>query len=1367
MASKRPRNEISIAEDLLRYKVTSTPDESKNESDLVKAKENADKAMSRLRRSLEAKNLPAMHDKPTYDAENNRVFNYLDVPKASINSLASSSGTSSQEFLDSLYLGTKVGGEIKDGGDDNVGNDEKPDSSTSNLKHLKYTVAASDLNSSHRKDLGLALKDEASVLDNAFTQSTGSGFQVDFYIPQEAYQEYYDAAKDAYLAKYACADLADESVQIKINKAASKNFIHDKFASTLKLQRKFRSAETREAKKAAKEKQEEQRKKLEKKYIDAQAKESIQREKLSAKQKADREKLAQQLRKFAAAKHLDLDKLPEANMEGLSENQVEARKNTLIGILGSEKGKDGIPFADVLTPYADILSKDQQLSLLEQLKADAYVDPEAQRRARVFTAQNGIQLDKAAKFGKRTSNKIANSYFNKTGFDASDTYIEDVKQQQIKKLSEKRFKTGKYKGQLLGDILAPYTDGMSTDEQLYALSKFKGNDRGKRNSDIAKSALAVGGLGLAAFGKGLSGITKAINNGWRTFKSLTSRILGTIGVIAALSTQAVSLLRRGVLNVVNNAKETVSNFKSARELGIPLWRVQQMNDADVRRGLEKGTSTKAIAKINEIGTDVLNIDEGALSKLAPVAKGEIESLILSKKPYEAMEKIINAYYSLGSGKDGVYYDTVGNPTTKLNSQEVLVSNLRRVSPEMADLLSTLFQMNDDPSQYKLEEVTGLADYYKVQNLATIGKSGISNAADLSVTLKYDNFKADFNAILDRFKTSFSQEVEKIIGLLDTGVKATLGTPKETLDTVAAHRKENATTLAQASSSEKVFATAFLNEAHKVQGLKNKSDDELFKLSVLTYKESSSPASLRNIALLKQTIEKEKKSLDNVIKGKDGKDLNLKVSDFFRQTKNGIMLTNLARQGGQVFDVMLNRLRGTSAFKDLTAYQDMPIGELFNLIFAIDTYANSLAANPMLRQRSTGYAVAHKMYEKAQKDDYNMNSLGDSTVYQQELLDALTKAYETTSVIITNTTGDNKQLKTTNVGKAFRYAKEVGLDDVATEQRKSLLSAERLAYDKELSDYLGEDSNGDLVLARLRDKNGNYRSTEMNDKMLKTWYTDLKVDSLEDLDYLKKKSNWSAKDYQAVENRVGELLETYNIINSSKDSAKMWKSLGTIANATTVGGAKNIAIGKFMDTYGLQNVLSSQQIIHFTDYLKESKTLASPEAFRNFILDTSAYGMSDWFGDDEISKNFMSKAVGELLSVLTNKGDSKAARQALMALTLSGNTDAEQLVLTGQLYNAIGEEGIRNAINKEASSPEEAEQMFNSGEYLKYLHTVYDTDNNVLNFYLDFTLNDDKVGTFMFKMPYKDSRNSAELSLNLDSQNNVINSATQARQFANS
>lgn len=788
MASKRPRNEISIAEDLLRYKVTSTPDASKNESDLVKAKENADKAMSRLRRSLEAKNLPAMHDKPTYDAESNRVFNYLDVPKASIDSLASSSGTSTQEFLDSLYLGAKVGGEIKDGGDGNVGNDEKPKSSTSDLKHLKYTVAASDLNSSHRKDLGLALKDEASVLDNAFTQSTGSGFQVDFYIPQEAYQEYYDAAKDAYLAKYACADLADESVQIKINKAASKNFIHDKFANTLKLQRKFRSAETREAKKAAKEKQEEQRKKLEKKYIDAQAKESIQREKLSAKQKADREKLAQQLRKFAAAKHLDLDKLPEASMEGLSENQVEARKNTLIGILGSEKGKDGIPFADVLIPYADVLSKDQQLSLLEQLKADRYVDPEAQRRARVFAAQNGIQLDKADKFGKRTSNKIANSYFNKTGFEASDTYIEDVKQQQIKKLSEKRFKTGKYKGQLLGDILAPYTDGMSTDEQLYALSKFKGNDRGKRNSDIAKGALAVGGLGVAAFNKGISGITKAINNGWRTFKSLTSKVLGTVGIAVALGTQAVSLLRRGLNFSVTKATETRDTVISSVNLGVDPVALTRYKEADRRHGVAAGTSEGAIGAVKQKLVTISKLDQQALQESAPILKERIGTLINnvsngSMSSDKALALILDTYLTAYKNRtDELGRKVQGSNDTERASASAakLSSNLESAfGSDVAKLFTQIVFENQRKSIYGTD--LSADSYWGIVERSGTAQAGVSGKvgnAQLEIKLKYDNFLEDFRNALKEFSTQFMSSadllVEKLSGLknlLDNDSKA--------------------------------------------------------------------------------------------------------------------------------------------------------------------------------------------------------------------------------------------------------------------------------------------------------------------------------------------------------------------------------------------------------------------------------------------------------------------------------------------------------------------------------------------------------------------------------------------------------------------
>lgn len=250
----------------------------------------------------------------------------------------------------------------------------------------------------------------------------------------------------------------------------------------------------------------------------------------------------------------------------------------------------------------------------------------------------------------------------------------------------------------------------------------------------------------------------------------------------AIITVLTDITRRILTAVLSSATKARSDAIQANALGMTYYQQRSFNQTDRAHGLAEGTTTNAIADLQNMFGDVTNLDENALGSLARVMGSSVSEMVRSgmggKEPAKLLEMIMNKYFeSFKQGKN-----SLGQYVGQDQALRELTTVLNQISPNLAQIFSTM----------AVQSKTGMYrgrfnDYTEYLETSMVNRGGLTDtelSAFVALGDVVNSTKDVFAQISETLKTKFANSISGIIGLIND---TRLG---ESADKKEEHNKRN-------------------------------------------------------------------------------------------------------------------------------------------------------------------------------------------------------------------------------------------------------------------------------------------------------------------------------------------------------------------------------------------------------------------------------------------------------------------------------------------------------------------------------------------------------------------------------------------------
>lgn len=378
---------------------------------------------------------------------------------------------------------------------------------------------------------------------------------------------------------------------------------------------------------------------------------------------------------------------------------------------------------------------------------------------------------------------------------ASISYLEDMKVEDVKMLTFKRKRAGKIAQSLAGEAVHDYLGGKAY------FSSPKDRDAEKMSFDIPVTESEINALGgMKEAKKHYSKILTSVLKDSESTKYSSAetkkrkeeeevkkireeekekakeereekaerkenrrKTLSNIIFIVTVLTAIADIARRILSATLARASEVTKEDANAIKTGVNPFIAQKYKRMEKAVGLDEGTMLNASRAILQSFGQEDKIDEGAMGLLANVIKGTgIEKAIRSGKggarPDEVAKDIINAFYNQAmQGKD--WSDNyVGRESAFIN----LIDRLGRFSPDMANVLSTMYYLNtSELYKGKIKSFDDLINLQGEQSEWNINRKVMENLG-----IEIEGLTAKIKTLKENILDSFGSSLLRLVDWID-------------------------------------------------------------------------------------------------------------------------------------------------------------------------------------------------------------------------------------------------------------------------------------------------------------------------------------------------------------------------------------------------------------------------------------------------------------------------------------------------------------------------------------------------------------------------------------------------------------------------
>lgn len=193
--------------------------------------------------------------------------------------------------------------------------------------------------------------------------------------------------------------------------------------------------------------------------------------------------------------------------------------------------------------------------------------------------------------------------------------------------------------------------------------------------------------------------------------------------VASLITVGVDIARRILASVLDSASKAVTATRQAGDYGVSYGNVRGYSISEKAFGMKEGTNMGAISDIQSKFGNVYAIDEKALEQLAMVMGGGVKDLVTSgmggDKPELLLNKIVDSYFATAmSGKN-----SLGQYVGQEKARIELVEQLKKVSPQLAEILSVMLENATNPNSLYYGK---FGTYEGMQGLVQTNRMGLTD-----------------------------------------------------------------------------------------------------------------------------------------------------------------------------------------------------------------------------------------------------------------------------------------------------------------------------------------------------------------------------------------------------------------------------------------------------------------------------------------------------------------------------------------------------------------------------------------------------------------------------------------------------------------
>ena len=237
-------------------------------------------------------------------------------------------------------------------------------------------------------------------------------------------------------------------------------------------------------------------------------------------------------------------------------------------------------------------------------------------------------------------------------------------------------------------------------------------------------------------------------------------------LVVTLLTSVVNITRKILSSALQRAKEVKEISQNAVRMNVHPNILQKYLRMERAIGLPEGSTSSAIGSvITSFGQIDKEPDSSIIATLAPVLREDtvkaIEVGLAKTNPEDVAKMIIDDFYQLGlEGKDWRKGDVIGRNKAFLN----LINRLKDFSPDMANILSTMFYLNrSEGYSGKINKFDDLLGLKGEQSVWSIDRKVLENL-EIELEGLTAKFKTLRENVLGRFSTGLSELVDKMNNL---------------------------------------------------------------------------------------------------------------------------------------------------------------------------------------------------------------------------------------------------------------------------------------------------------------------------------------------------------------------------------------------------------------------------------------------------------------------------------------------------------------------------------------------------------------------------------------------------------------------------
>lgn len=238
---------------------------------------------------------------------------------------------------------------------------------------------------------------------------------------------------------------------------------------------------------------------------------------------------------------------------------------------------------------------------------------------------------------------------------------------------------------------------------------------------------------------------------------------GVLLRLVSLLTLAVDITRRILTSVMEGASQAVKDTRDAGNYGLSYADARAFRMSEKALGLKEGTNMGALSDIQSKFGNIYALDDKALQNLAIVMGGEIKDLVETgiggKDPESLMETILNKYFSVANAG----YNSLGQYVGQDKARREMVEQLKKVSPQLAELLSVMLENAQNPNSLYYGR---FSDYGGLLGLTNANVLGIQPYQEGVYTL-FGNYVNKLNTTLSSLKEGIKITIaERFLDLLE-------------------------------------------------------------------------------------------------------------------------------------------------------------------------------------------------------------------------------------------------------------------------------------------------------------------------------------------------------------------------------------------------------------------------------------------------------------------------------------------------------------------------------------------------------------------------------------------------------------------------